>query len=75
MPDVSSSAGSASTPRPYLPATAGLDGSTSRPGTDASVERESPAARRVGWGFISLYALAFMSTSLLFLAPLLVTLA
>jgi NAD(P)-dependent dehydrogenase (short-subunit alcohol dehydrogenase family)/MFS family permease len=35
----------------------------------------SGAARRVGWGFISLYTLAFMSTSLLFLAPLLVTLA
>jgi Major Facilitator Superfamily len=34
-----------------------------------------PAARRVGWGFISLYALAFTSTSLLFLAPLLVSLA
>ena len=31
--------------------------------------------RRVGWGFISLYTLAFMSTSLLFIAPLLVTLA
>ena len=30
--------------------------------------------RRVGWGFISLYALASMSTSLLFLAPALVTL-
>jgi MFS family permease len=30
---------------------------------------------RVGWGFISLYTLAFMSTSLVFLAPLLVTLA
>ncbi|HEX9064926.1 MAG TPA: MFS transporter [Streptosporangiaceae bacterium] len=28
-----------------------------------------------GWGFISLYTLAFMSTSLLFIAPLLVTLA
>jgi MFS family permease len=34
-----------------------------------------PAARRVGWGFISLYALAFISTSLVFLAPLLVSLA
>src|SRR4029450_13407084 len=32
-------------------------------------------ASRVGWGFISLYTLAFISTSLLFLAPLLVTLA
>ena len=34
-----------------------------------------PAAHRVGWGFISLYALAFISTSLVFLAPLLVSLA
>ncbi|HEX7188222.1 MAG TPA: MFS transporter [Actinomycetes bacterium] len=34
-----------------------------------------PASRRVGWGFITLYALAYISTSLLFLAPLLVTLA
>src|ERR1700753_3076033 len=33
------------------------------------------AGRRVGWGFISLYTVAYMSTSLLFLAPLLVTLA
>jgi MFS family permease len=34
-----------------------------------------PAARPVGWGFIVLYTVAFLSTSLLFLAPLLVTLA
>ena len=40
----------------------------------AALELESPAAHRVGWGFISLYALAFMSTSLVFIAPLLVTL-
>ncbi len=32
-------------------------------------------ARRVGWDFIVLYALAYMGTCLLFLAPLLVTLA
>ena len=32
------------------------------------------AAHRVGWGFITLYTLAFMSTNLVFLAPLLVTL-
>ena len=32
-------------------------------------------AHRVGWGFITLYTLAYMSTCLLFLAPLLVTLA
>ncbi len=42
---------------------------------DVAVARESPAMRRVGWGFISLYTLAYISTSLLFLAPLLVTLA
>ena len=30
---------------------------------------------RVGWGFISLYALAYLGTSLVFLAPLLVSLA
>jgi MFS family permease len=29
----------------------------------------------VGWGFVSLYTLAYISTSLLFLAPLLVTMA
>jgi MFS family permease len=42
---------------------------------EAALEPEPPAAQRVGWGFISLYTLAYMSTSLLFLAPLLVTLA
>jgi MFS family permease len=42
---------------------------------EAVLEPGSPAARRVGWGFISLYTLAYMSTNLLFLAPLLVTLA
>jgi MFS family permease len=42
---------------------------------EAALEPEPPAAHRVGWGFISLYTLAYMSTCLLFLAPLLVTLA
>jgi hypothetical protein len=37
--------------------------------------RESPGPHRVGWGFISLYTFAAMSTRLLFIAPLLVTLA
>src|ERR1700677_198245 len=41
---------------------------------EAALELEPPGARRVGWGFISLYTLAYMSTSLLFLAPVLVTL-
>ena len=36
---------------------------------------ESGAGAKVGWGFIGLYTLAFISTSLLFIAPLLVTLA
>jgi MFS family permease len=35
----------------------------------------SPAVHRVGWGFIALYASAYMGTSLVFLAPLLVSLA
>lgn len=39
------------------------------------MELESPALVRVGWGFISLYTLAYMSTCLVFLAPVLVTLA
>jgi MFS family permease len=42
---------------------------------EAGLERGPAAADRVGWGFITLYTLAFISTSLLFLAPLLVTLA
>src|SRR3979411_216213 len=42
---------------------------------DAALKPEAPAASRVGWGFISLYTLAYISTSLVFIAPLLVTLA
>jgi MFS family permease len=44
--------------------------------TDAApADAGAPAARRVGPAFVVLYALALLSTSLLFLAPLLVTLA
>ncbi len=43
--------------------------------TEAALEPGLPGAHRVGWGFISLYTLAYISTSLLFLAPVLVTLA
>ena len=46
-----------------------------RTAAEVALEPDPPAAHRVGWGFISLYALAYMSTSLLFIAPLLVTLA
>ncbi len=59
-----------------LPGITGLDGLTYGLGSEAVSSRPTlRAVHRVGWGFISLYALAFMSTSLLFLAPLLVTLA
>src|ERR1700722_10623528 len=68
MPDVP---GPGDGPHLHLPPTAGLD----RTGAEAALEPESPAAHRVGWGFISLYTLAYISTSLLFIAPLLVTLA
>ncbi|HEY3689506.1 MAG TPA: hypothetical protein VGL46_04280, partial [Pseudonocardiaceae bacterium] len=42
---------------------------------DAALEPEPAPVRRVGWGFIALYTLAYISTSLVFIAPLLVTLA
>ena len=60
---------------PRLPPIAGLDGLKYRTAAEAALEPESPTAHRVGWGFIALYTLAYISTSLLFLAPLLVTLA
>jgi len=41
----------------------------------SSAEARADAGYRVGWGFISLYTLAYMSTCLVFLAPALVTLA
>jgi MFS family permease len=40
-----------------------------------AAEPESTPVKRVSWGFISLYTLAFMSTCLVLLAPLLVSLA
>jgi MFS family permease len=45
------------------------------PASDQPVRSSARTAHRVGWGFISLYTVAYMSTALLFLAPLLVTLA
>jgi MFS family permease len=75
MPDVSGPEGSTPAGRPHLPPAAGLDGLKYRTAAEAALEPESPAAHRVGWGFISLYTLAYISTSLLFIAPLLVTLA
>jgi MFS family permease len=75
MTDVSGPGDSTPAARPRLPPTAGLDGLKYRTAAEAALEPESPAAHRVGWGFISLYTLAYISTSLVFIAPLLVTLA
>src|ERR1700761_6683485 len=75
MPDDFGPEGSTPAGRPHLPPPAGLDGLKYRTAAEAALEPESPAAHRVGWGFISLYTLAYISTSLLFLAPVLVTLA
>jgi MFS family permease len=61
--------------RPHLPPTAGLDGLRYRSAAGAALEPGSAAAGRVGKGFIALYTLAYISTSLVFIAPLLVTLA
>jgi MFS family permease len=73
MPDASSPVGSGPT-QPHLPPTAGLDGMRYRTAAEAALEPASPGAHRVGWGFISLFTLAFIGTNLVFLAPLLVTL-
>ncbi len=75
MPDVSGPGGTSPDDRPHLPPSAGLDGLKYRTAAEAALEPESPAAHPVGWGFISLYTLAYISTSLMFIAPLLVTLA
>jgi MFS family permease len=75
MPDVSEAGNGSPSAHPHLPGTAGLDGLEGRTAAEAAAKVASVAAHRVGWGFISLYTLAYISTSLLFLAPLLVTLA
>jgi MFS family permease len=76
MPEVASPEGD-STPadHPQLPPTAGLDGFEYHAPAEAALEPESPAVKRVGWRFISLYTLAYLGTVLVLLAPLLVTLA
>ncbi|HJV14264.1 MAG TPA: MFS transporter, partial [Propionibacteriaceae bacterium] len=60
---------------PRLPPPAGLDGFEDQAPAEAAPEPESPAVRRVGLGFISLYTLAYLGTVLVLIAPLLVTLA
>ncbi|HEV7624709.1 MAG TPA: MFS transporter [Amnibacterium sp.] len=44
-------------------------------GGPAAVDVDTPALQRVGWAFVVLYTLAFVSTCLVLIAPLLVTLA
>jgi MFS family permease len=61
--------------RAHVPHTAGQDGLGDRTAAEAELNVESPAAHRVGWGFIALYTLAYMGATLQLLAPLLVTLA
>jgi MFS family permease len=73
MPDPSSPVGSGPT-QPRLPPIAGLDGMRSRTAAEAALAPASPAAHRVGRGFISLFTLAFIGTNMVFQAPLLVTL-
>ena len=75
MPDVFRVWGRTPIAQPHLPPATGLPGLKHRTAAEVAQEPEPPAEHRVGWGFISLYTLAFMSTSLLFIAPLLVTLA
>ncbi len=76
MPDIPRPAESIPAAQPHLPPTAGLDQSHDRTAAETALMPEAPpVAHRVGWGFISLYALAYIGTVLLFLAPLLVSLA
>jgi len=75
MPDVFRVWGRTPIAQPHLPPATGLSGWKYRAAAEVALEPEPPAVHRVGWGFISLYTLAFISTSLVFLAPLLVTLA
>jgi MFS family permease len=75
MPDVFRVWGRTPITQSHPPPAAGLLGVKHQTAAERALEPESPPPPRVGWGFISLYTLAFMSTSLVFIAPLLVTLA
>src|SRR5664279_1932875 len=82
MPDLSLPTDSTSfstditpTGHPLQPPNDRLDGWQQRPAAQPVHGPDAPGIQRVGWGFISLYTLAYMGTCLLFLAPLLVTLA
>ena len=63
-----------SQPKATVTATGGSKRLPDRAEAGEALADTSPT-QRVGWGFITLYALAYLSTSLVFIAPLLVTLA
>lgn len=75
MPKVSRPEGSTPALDLDLSSIAALDGFADRTQARAGVEPRPPVAHRVGWGFIARYTLAYVGTVLLFLAPLLVSLA
>ena len=75
MTDVSVPADNIPGAEPALPAPGGPQRSAVGNADDAALVLEATPVRRVGWGFISLYTAAYMGTCLLFLAPVLVTLA
>jgi len=75
MTDVSVPADNTPGAEPALPAPGGPQRSAVGNADDAALVLEATPVRRVGWGFISLYTAAYMGTCLLFLAPVLVTLA
>jgi MFS family permease len=75
MPEVPPAGGNTPAGHRHPPRNPGPEGTTDAAVGEASPEREPPETRPVGWGFISLYTMAYMSTCLLFLAPLLVSLA
>jgi MFS family permease len=75
MPDGSGHGNSRPSAFSRLPPVAGLDALKYPPTVGAALEPEPVAAHRVGWGFLTLYTLAYIGTCLVFIAPLLVTLA
>src|ERR1700712_794923 len=75
MPAVPRPGVSALSAHPQLSPTAGSDRPGYRSPAEAAPQAGSPGVDRVGWGFIALYTLAYLSTCLVFIAPLLVTLA
>jgi MFS family permease len=74
MSDASPTGDNHASANPHLSSTTGLEGLPHR-SAEPALKPESRPIHRVGWSFVSLYTLAFIGTNLIFLAPLLVTLA